>query len=59
MSHDYGWRGSGAAGGVTAVVVGSGALFGALALLLEHTRNFFGAELSVASHEASIPSISA
>ena len=25
MSHDYGWRGSCAAGGVTAIVVGSGA----------------------------------
>src|SRR5437762_724593 len=28
MSHDYGWRGSCAAGGVTAMVVGSGALLG-------------------------------
>src|ERR1041384_1017743 len=28
MSHDYGWRDSCAAGGVTAMVVGSGALLG-------------------------------
>ena len=28
MSHDYGWRGSCAAGGVTDMVVGSGALLG-------------------------------
>ena len=30
MSHDYGWRGSCAAGDVTAMVVGSGALLGSL-----------------------------
>src|ERR1043166_55220 len=30
MSHDYGWRDSCAAGGVTAIVVGSGALLGIL-----------------------------
>src|SRR5438093_3724029 len=32
MSHDYGWRDSCAAGGVTAMVVGSGALLGRFGL---------------------------
>src|SRR5438034_5110278 len=34
MSHDYGWRGSCAAGDVTAMVVGSGALLGPLLILV-------------------------